>query len=450
MQPGEPHQRTLREREDALVDREALLRLREEAMALREETQRFAAAAQQEIETRNREMRQANENLVIATLQAGRLNDAAGLAHRQQDEFLAMLAHELRNPLASIRSAAALLVRLDESAPVPPLIHQVLRRQVEHMARLLDDLLDASRITSGRVRLQRRPTRLDEFVGHAAQTCSALIELQHQQFTLDLPETPIYVDGDPVRLAQVMGNLLHNAAKYTDPGGAIAIRARALRDQVEIRISDDGIGIAADVLPHIFDLFTQNDRSLSRSQGGLGIGLTVVRRMVELHGGSVEARSGGVDLGSEFIVTLPRIDPVAEQAVETNETAAPATASVLLVDDNVDAGEVMAMLLRLSGHRVATALDGPGALALFEAGRPQVVLCDIGLPGMDGYEVARRMRKEGDAPMLLMVALTGYGGATDRERALLAGFDHHLVKPADPEQVLRLIETFLKTALPAS
>ena len=442
---------------------------RETAVGAREETQRVADGARQTIAQHDREvMRQANENLILATLEANRLNDAAVVANRRQDEFLAMLAHELRNPLAPIRSAAALLARLAPEAPVPPLIAQVIERQAAHMARLLDDLLDASRVTSGKVRLQRRPIRVDEFIGHAVEACRSLISAQGQRLTLDLPGPPelpgppIYVDGDPVRLEQVVSNLLHNAAKYTQEGGAIEIRVRALAGQVEIRVGDNGVGIAADVLPHIFDLFAQNERSLNRSQGGLGIGLTVVRSMVELHGGTVEAFSRGPGLGSEFVVTLTRLpqpvrtdDPPASIAATT--APGPKPASVLLIDDNADAAEMLAMLLEMSGHTVVTALDGTAALACFERDRPQVVLCDIGLPGMDGYEVARRIRGastsadgNGNAGMPLLVALTGYDGPTARARALLAGFDRHLVKPVDPDDVLRLIDVFMQAAVAPS
>ena len=438
MNPDDAAEKALADREDAATGREGAATGREDAALLRE----TAAEAQAKVEARNSELRQANEHLVIATLAAKELTEAADLAHRRQDEFLAMLAHELRNPLAPIRSAVALLARMNSTEPMLPLIREVIQRQVGHMARLLDDLLDVSRVTSGKVTLQRRPTAVGEFVDQAVETCRALIDARHQLLTLDMPATPPFVDGDPVRLAQIVGNLLHNAAKYTQEGGAIALSARRQGETVVIRVSDNGIGISAEALPHIFDLFTQDERSLSRSQGGLGIGLTVVRSMVELHAGTVEARSGGLGQGSAFIVTLPRLEHVVE-AASTFASAAPAPtrARILLIDDNVDAGVILAMLLRLSGHEVAVALDGPSALEAFAEVRPQIVLCDIGLPGMDGYAVAARMRERGPGPMPVMIALTGYGGSKDRERALAAGFDHHLVKPADPEALLRLIDS---------
>ena len=437
------HEQALHDREDAMTDRENAARLREDAAGLREEAQRVADEAQIEAKARISELREANEHLVIATLAAEELTEAAALAHRRQDEFLAMLAHELRNPLAPIRGAAALLVRVDSTDPMLPLIRKVIQRQVEHMARLIDDLLDVSRVTQGKVTLQRQPTAVTEFVDHAVETCRELIDARHQQLTLDIPVTPLYVDGDPVRLAQIIGNLLHNAAKYTQAGGAITVSVQRHHDTVVIRVTDNGVGILAELLPHIFELFTQDDRSLSRTETGLGIGLTVVRSMVELHGGTVEARSGGRGQGSEFIVTLPCIEHVVERAVALEAGAATAStlARILIIDDNADAGEILAMLLRGSGHEVESALDGPSALKIFAQVRPQVVLCDIGLPGMDGYELAARMRECGQGPMPVMIALTGYGDSHNRDRALAAGFDHHVVKPADPEALLRIIDS---------
>ena len=438
-EPLRLREQSLAQRERTVVDREEAVRLREEEVARREVAQHAVAHAQSDAQVRNANMMEANEHLVMATLAAEELNEAAQLTRRRQDEFLAMLAHELRNPLAPIRNAVALLARLDTIDPALTVIREVIQRQVEHMARLLDDLLDASRVTSGKVNLQRRPTAVSEFVNHAVEICRGLIDTRHQQLTLDMPVTPIYVDGDPVRLAQIVGNLLHNAAKYTPEGGAIAVRARPVRDTIEIRVNDNGSGIAADALPSIFDLFTQEDRSLSRSQGGLGIGLTVVRSMVELHGGKIEARSGGLGHGSEFVVTLPRIKHVSKPTVAAREVIASAPASILLIDDNVDAGLLLVMLLRMSGHEVEVALDGPSALDLCARQRPQIVVCDIGLPGMNGYEVAARIREQCDGPAPALIALTGYDGPDHRARALAAGFDYHTAKPLDFEALLHLI-----------
>ena len=441
------HEQALHDREDAMTDRENAARLREDAAGLREAAQRVTDEAQQ-LKARNSELRDANEHLILATLAADELTEAAALARRRQDEFLAMLAHELRNPLAPIRGAAALLVRVDSTDPMLPLIRKVIQRQVEHMARLIDDLLDVSRVTQGKVTLQRQPTAVTEFVDHAVETCRELIDARHQQLTLDIPVTPLYVDGDPVRLAQILGNLLHNASKYTQAGGAITVSVQRHRDTVVIRVTDNGVGILAELLPHIFELFTQDDRSLSRTETGLGIGLTVARSMVELHGGTVDAHSGGLGQGSEFIVTLPCIEHVVERALAKPAGAATAAtaARILLIDDNADAGEILAMLLRASGHEVETALDGPRALKFFAQVRPQVVLCDIAMPGMDGYQIAAQMRERCQGPMPVMIALTGYGDSQNRDRALAAGFDHHVVKPADPEALLRLIESALLEA----
>ncbi|MGH8796503.1 MAG: hybrid sensor histidine kinase/response regulator [Caldimonas sp.] len=389
-----------------------------------------------------RELRQANENLVLATLAAEEREDAAArLAVHQQDEFLAMLAHELRNPLAPIRSAAAMLARFESTEPALARIREVIQRQVEHMARLLDDLLDASRVTSGKVSLQRRPIAVGEFVAQAVETFRPLVDMQHQHLTLDLPEPSPTVDGDPVRLAQIVGNLLHNAAKYTPHGGTITIGACRDADAVVIRVADNGIGIRPASLQHVFDLFTQGDVALNRSQGGLGIGLAVVREMVALHGGTVEARSGGLGRGSEFIVTLPCIEPagLGADATKLHSASAPVCVGVLLIDDNVDAVDSLEMLLSAAGHRVATAFDGPSALELVGRVRPEVVICDIGLPGMDGYEVAARLLELEPQPRPLMVAVTGYGGPDVHARVLASGFDHHLVKPADTEELLGLI-----------
>ena len=440
-------EQALHNREDAVTDRENAARLREDGAGLREAAQRVTDEAQQ-LKARNSELRDANEHLILATLAAEELTEAAALARRRQDEFLAMLAHELRNPLAPIRGAAALLVRVDSTDPMLPLIRKVIQRQVEHMARLIDDLLDVSRVTQGKVTLQRQPTAVTEFVDHAVETCRELIDARHQQLTLDIPVTPLYVDGDPVRLAQILGNLLHNASKYTQAGGAITVSVQRHRDTVVIRVTDNGVGILAELLPHIFELFTQDDRSLSRTETGLGIGLTVARSMVELHGGTVDAHSGGLGQGSEFIVTLPCIEHVVERAVAKPAGAATAAtaARILLIDDNADAGEILAMLLRASGHEVETALDGPRALKFFAQVRPQVVLCDIAMPGMDGYQIAAQMRECTQGPMPVMIALTGYGDSQNRDRALAAGFNHHVVKPADPEALQRLIESALLEA----
>ena len=445
--PSRSPEHPVANRDSDLAHREAAVRSREDLVAQREEAQRALAEAQSDDKERSADVREANEHLVLATLAAEEQKDAAQLTKRRQDEFLAMLAHELRNPLAPIRTAVALLARLDNTDPTLTLVREVIQRQVEHMARLLDDLLDASRVTSGKVNLQRRPTAVSEFVDQAVEIYRGLVDKQHQQLTVDMPTTPMYVDGDPVRLVQIVGNLLHNATKYTQEGGAITVSARPIGDTVVIRVSDNGDGISAEAMLRIFDLFRQEDRSLSRSRGGLGIGLTVVRSMVELHGGTVEVRSEGLGKGSEFVVTLPRVEHATVPVIATaHDDIRPASLRILLVDDNVDAGLLLATLLRTSGHEVEVALDGTSALELFAQQRPQIVVCDIGLPGISGYQVAERMREklEGQAPT--MIALTGYDGPEHRARALASGFDHHVAKPVDFEALLQLI--YERTVIP--
>jgi signal transduction histidine kinase/ActR/RegA family two-component response regulator len=412
------------------------------------DTQRGAGAGnrppsrQAQDERRLQDMQEANAHLVHATLAAEQLGEAAKRVKRQQDEFIAMLAHELRNPLAPIRSAAALLERLEPVDPRVKAISDIIGRQVAHMARLLDDLLDASRVTSGKVTLRRRPTAVAEFVDEAVETTRSLIESQHQTLTLTLPPSPLYVNGDPTRLAQVVGNLLHNASKYTPDDGAITLSVAEEGATVVLRLKDDGGGIAEEAIEGIFDLFTQEERSLSRSHGGLGVGLAVVRSMVELHGGTISVHSDGIGRGTEFTVVLPRVDQVAEPAPVQESAFVFGAARVLVVDDNQDAGDMLAMLLKVSGHEVEVARDGPTALAAFARQRPQVVLCDIGLPGMSGYEVGKRMRleKREDGLEALLIALTGYDSPADRARTLASGFDFHVAKPADFDAVLALIQ----------
>ncbi len=432
-------------RENALHLREEAALLREEAASVREEAiaaQEIAAKAKARLEAFGvSDMREANQNLVVAAMNAQTMTEAAEQANRLKEEFLAMLAHELRSPLAPIRNAVAILQRIAAAHPQLPWIHDVIRRQADHMTRLLDDLLDVARVTSGKVTLQRRPVAVIEFVEQAIETSRPLIDSRRQQFTLDIPPQPLYIDGDFARLTQVFSNLLNNASKYTDEGGIIALSVQTRGEAVVLRLTDNGSGIAADTLPHIFDLFAQADRALARAQGGLGIGLTVVRRLVEMHGGTVVADSAGLNQGSEFVVTLPLCE-AAHDAV-ADGTAPPPLAGhrykIVLIEDNVDANDVLRILLEMMGHEVLAAFDGVTGAALVKSSRPQVVLCDIGLPAMDGYEVIAKLRAEMTAPLPCMIALTGYGRPEDRTRALGAGFDHHLVKPVSPETLTQLI-----------
>jgi signal transduction histidine kinase/ActR/RegA family two-component response regulator len=441
----EERARVMQQVASGLADREAAVRAREDKAWLQEDTHRLVDLAMIQLQTHNGELRQANEKLVFATLTAQELREQAQVMRRRQDEFLAMLAHELRNPLAPVSAALDLIERL-EGKPVPAAVLGVLRRQVQHMVRLVDDLLDVSRVTQGKVTLQRRPTAVAEFVQHAVETSRDLIIARDHRLTLDLGATPLFVDGDPVRLAQIVTNLLQNAAKFTQEGGEIALSARRQGEVVELRVRDNGSGISAEALPNVFDLFAQDAPGLDRVQGGLGIGLTVARRMAEMHEGTVEVRSAGRGLGSEFIVTLPGFDQKNEASIPRLAVTAMAaiSARILLIEDNVDAAETMAELLRMSGHDVEIALDGQSGLELFQHSRPQIVLCDVGLPGMDGYEVVARMRAIEHDPKPVVIALTGYGGSRNAERALAAGFDEHLVKPVDCEALLRIIDSAIR------
>jgi two-component system, chemotaxis family, CheB/CheR fusion protein len=357
---------------------------------------------------------------------------------RRKDEFLAMLAHELRNPLTPIRHAIHLLrhPRPDQSASH---LYDMIDRQTVRLVRLVDELLDVARITRGLIELKRETVDLSVLVRHAAEAGRPRMEDRGHTLSLNMPDTGVLVDGDAVRLEQVISNLLENAAKYTDPGGQITLTLAQVNGEAILSVRDTGIGLEPAVLERIFDLFTQVDNSLVRSGGGLGLGLAVVRRVLELHGGHIEVRSAGLGQGSQFIVRLPVL-PAATNlsgaAVDRQPKGALATGRarrVLIIDDNADAADALALLARSWGHEVAVAHDGPGALALAESFAPESVLIDIGLPGMDGYELARRFREQPRYRDLVLVALTGYGREEDRYAAHTAGFDDHLVKPAEIE-----------------
>lgn len=370
-------------------------------------------------------------------------------AEQQKNEFLALLAHELRNPLAPICSA---LHVMGEAAADPATVgrmRQIANRQVEHMARLLDDLLDVARISQGRFALRKEAVELGSALARAAESVRPLCDERRHELQVIRPERPLWVKADRTRLEQVLTNLLNNAAKYTDPGGQIRLSAEADDAQrAVIRVQDTGIGIAPAMMPHIFELFVQVERRLNRSAGGVGIGLSLVKRLVELHGGSVEAFSPGLGQGSELIVRLPALSGVApveaSRALPVTDEPQDATASptgmrVLVVDDNVDAADGLATALKLNGHAVRVAYDGPGALSLAEGFRPQAVLLDLGLPGMDGYEVARRLRDNPDLKGAWVAAVTGRGQPEDRQRSKEVGFDRHLVKPVDPDFLAQLL-----------
>jgi PAS domain S-box-containing protein len=363
-----------------------------------------------------------------------RAEDQLRLADRRKDEFLAMLGHELRNPLAPIRTAVEILRRVGPTEPRLERARAIIDRQVAHLTRLVDDLLDVSRITQGKIALQTEVVELAPAIQHALETARPLINARGQVLVVDMPRKPLYVNADAVRLAQVFGNLLNNAAKYTKEGGRIEVSVEIERQTVVVRVRDDGTGISAELLPHVFDLFTQAERDADLAQGGLGIGLTLVRRLLELQGGSVRAESAGPGKGSEFSVELPLVAaPTVAAAAHAGDAVAQANAQrkILVVDDNVDSAESLALMLELEGHQLRIAHDGETALNIARAFQPHVVLLDIGLPGLNGYQVAEQLRAAPQTHDAKLVAVTGYGQPEDERRAKDAGFDHYLVKPID-------------------
>ena len=366
-------------------------------------------------------------------------------ADRRKDEFVALLAHELRNPLAPIRYALAANRKAPRTPEQRREAEEIIERQVAHMSRLLDDLLDISRITRGKLELKKSTTELTSVLGAAIETVRPLVDAKHHTLALDLPPQPVRLEADAVRLAQIFSNLLINAAKYTAPGGRIQLRAHQERRTVIVSVSDNGIGIATDMLPRLFTMFSQCHSTSALAEGGLGIGLSLARGLVSLHDGSIEARSAGPGTGSEFIVRLPTGRP----ATEPPEAVADSPSSdgglkILVVDDNHDAADTCAMLLEASGHRVRAAYSGREALELAATFRPHALLLDIGLPDMDGYELARQVRATpwGDAAVL--VAVTGWGQEQDRLQAARAGFDQHLVKPISAETLESLLQSLLR------
>ena len=362
---------------------------------------------------------------------------------RRKDEFLAMLAHELRNPLGAISNAGYVLDQTPSADPRMRDLVGVIGRQIRHLSRLVDDLLDVSRFTRGKIELRKRDVELGPIVQGAVETTRSVLEQKGHRLAVSLPAEPVRLEADATRVEQVVTNLLHNAAKFTDPDGEIGLTVETDGPRVVLRVRDNGQGIDPELLPRIFDLFVQEDRSLARSHGGLGIGLTLVRSLVERHGGTVEAHSEGPGRGSEFVVRLPRRveapAPPSAPRDEAPEAEERGPARILLVEDNVDAADALAELLRLWGHQVEVAHDGAAALQAARSGRPDVVLLDIGLPGMDGYQVSAALRQLPDLQATVIVALTGYGQESDRQRSAQAGFDQHLVKPVDLEALRRLV-----------
>ncbi|HEX5130713.1 MAG TPA: response regulator, partial [Usitatibacter sp.] len=359
-------------------------------------------------------------------------------ADRRKDEFLAMLAHELRNPLAPIRNAVEILKSDDPHARERA--RTLVGRQVEHLARLVDDLLEVSRITQRKVVLQPRVVRLADVVESAVETVRGAIGDRRHDLVVDLDDGDTWIEADPVRLAQVIGNLLNNAVKFTPEGGRVALSSRTGPESIEIAVEDNGVGIGGELLPKVFDLFVQADRSLERSQGGLGIGLSLVRGLVEMHGGEVRAESAGPGQGSRFTIFLPLSLRRPPPAAAAEPAAAIAERHrILVVEDNPDSAEAMQMLLETMGHDVKVVGDGQSALEVAVLLQPDVILLDIGLPGMDGYELAQRLRAASQTRAAHIIAVSGYGQEKDRERSLSVGFDVHLVKPVDPAQLSQAI-----------
>lgn len=368
---------------------------------------------------------------------SGRTRELEHALHGR-DQFLAMLAHELRGPLAPIRTAAQLVRLLSPSHTDLLSASDVLERQVLHLSRLVEDLLDGARVTHGVITLRKQCLAVDSALMRCIESAQPSVAARRQALTFSLPAEPLFVQADPTRLAQILGNLLDNAAKYTPEGGRIEVSAQAEGTQAVIRVSDSGIGIPPGMLTQVFDVFAQVEPAVDRSKGGLGLGLALVRRLVELHGGSVEAASEGEGKGAQFTVRLPRSEPPGPSATPPRRLVA-TQRRILVVDDNSDSTTTMAMALKLLGHEVRTALSGASALEAAKQFQPEVVLLDIGLPGMDGYEVARRLRELPATRHARLIALTGYGREEDRRRGREAGFDEYQLKPIAPETLKELL-----------
>ncbi len=393
---------------------------------------------------------QAREALQAAASERDRAYSALHDADRRKEEFLATLAHELRNPLAPIRSAVQIMRMAQGDHATTSAARAIIERQLKHLVRLIDDLVDVSRITRGKLELRKERADLASVVQIAVEINRPLLESKQQHVTIEVPREPLLVEADTTRLAQVFANLLNNGAKYSDPWAEIGIRAVRDEGHAVVTVTDQGIGIRADMLERIFDLFTQVERPQPSLHDGLGVGLTLVKRLVELHGGSVSAYSAGPGTGSSFSVRLELLQAPREEARPLPSTGKAGDGSlrarILVADDNYDAAQSLALMLGMEGHDVRTASDGLEALRVAEEFRPQLALLDIGMPRLDGYETARRLRERPWAGSLLLFALTGWGQEEDRERARRAGFDRHLVKPVDPEALSLLLNQTLTNA----
>lgn len=435
-----------------------LARLREESVALMLRLQ--AAETDSKVD---REVRRAALNLMEDAVRAREAEQRENIerrriegelreANRRKDEFLAILAHELRNPLAPIRNGFDILRMGGLDAEAIGSLQTMIKRQLDHLVRLVDDLMEVSRITRGRIELRLEPTPLSGVVASAIETSRPFIEAAAHELVVELPNEPLVIQGDPIRLVQVFSNLLNNAAKYTNSQGRIELRAERRGMQAVLRIRDNGIGIPPEMLSRVFDLFTQVSSDDERIRGGLGIGLTLVRSLVELHGGSIEAHSEGRGRGSEFVVYLPLAAPTQDAlgGAGCGEQESPIGARILVVDDNRDAADSMRMLLNHFGADVHVVYDGQSALEALAPFKPQVMLLDIGMPGMNGLEVARRVRRSPQGDAVTLIALTGWGQEEDRRNSHEAGFDHHLVKPVDAVGLRRLLASLRRRDRSAS
>jgi signal transduction histidine kinase len=405
---------------------------------LQERTIELAIKADELRQSQARELQAQRRRFEAEVLQ--RQMEQLAEADRRKDEFLAILAHELRNPLQPLQTAIEVLEH-DPDKPVPARIRRIVQRQVQHITRLVDDLLDVARFTAGTLELRREPTNLDEIVEEAVGSCRTVIDARGHHVGITAYSPPAIVHGDPVRLVQCVCNLINNAAKYTEPGGTLSIDWGTHGEHGFVRITDNGRGIPADLLPKIFDMFVQ-ERVTPDGAGGLGLGLGLVKRLVELHGGTVRAASAGQGKGATFEIRLPLLDSEALERLKPMRMKPGTQARPLravVCDDAPDLRDLVADLLRLRGHDVSVVGDGPAAIELIVAERPDVALIDIGLPDMDGYEVARTIRRELTDHRPRLIAMTGYGQASDRAAAFEAGFDAHIVKPASADKILRAL-----------
>jgi CheY-like chemotaxis protein len=396
-----------------------------------------------ELARRRQEVARQRDELEAATKEAQKYSEALKEADRRKDEFLATLAHELRNPLAPIRSGLELL-KAEPVGGKADAIREMIERQLAQMVMLIDDLLDTSRISQGKIGLRRESMDIREALESAVDSVQPLIAKKRHNLIQNIADAPMWVDGDAMRLAQIVGNMLNNAAKYTPEGGSITLEGFADDGDIVVQVTDNGIGIPTDMLTNVFDLFTQVDNHTDQAQGGLGIGLALAKQLAGLHGGTITVHSAGKDQGSTFMVRLPRIeapDQVTESKPAASRDEGSKALNILVVDDNVDSAQTMGWMLEMEGHQYTLAHTGKQAIEAAHNINPDVILLDIGLPDMTGYDVCRQLRASGDFQKTLFVAQTGWGQQKDKDLASEAGFDRHFVKPLKPMDIEQIIES---------